>query len=68
MSFSAGPVVAIAVKKAVVPALSIWIGVIAATPEVAAMSFWSVCRRGSPARGSVAPEEAEAPVDEALDC
>ena len=44
---SAGPVVAIALKYAVVPALSIWTGVTAATPEVDETSFSSVVSRES---------------------
>ena len=36
---SAGPFFEIALKNAVVPAVSIWIGVIAATPEVEETSF-----------------------------
>ena len=43
-----------------VPALSIWIGVIAATPGVLETSFCSVCSRGSVARGSL-PDELEEP-------
>src|ERR1700761_6708189 len=50
---SAGPCMEIALKNALVPALSTWIGVTAATPAVAATSFWSVVRRGSVARGSL---------------
>src|SRR5215831_2543252 len=53
---SAGPVVATALKKAVVPALSIWTGVTAATPGVCETSFSSVCSRGSLARGSLFAE------------
>src|SRR5215469_8000222 len=53
---SAGPVVATALKKAVVPALSIWTGVTAATPGVCETSFSSVCSRGSLARGSLPAE------------
>src|SRR5215831_9585927 len=53
---SAGPVVAIALKKAVVPALLIWTGVTAATPGVCETSFSSVCSRGSLARGSLPAE------------
>src|ERR1700722_3443975 len=56
VAWSAGPVVATALKYAVVPALSICIGVTATTPEVAETSFCSVCRRGSPARGSLPAE------------
>ena len=51
----AGPVVAIALKKAVVPAVLIWTGVTAATPGVCETSFSSVCSRGSLARGSLLP-------------
>ena len=47
VALSAGPWVEMALKNAVVPALSICIGVTAATPEVAETSFCSVCRRGS---------------------
>src|SRR5262249_12867400 len=53
---SAGPVVATALKKAVVPALLIWTGVTAATPGVCETSFSSVCSRGSLARGSLPAE------------
>src|SRR5689334_8625072 len=53
---SAGPVVAIALKKAVVPALLIWTGVTATTPGVCETSFSSVCSRGSLARGSLPAE------------
>src|ERR1022692_3231718 len=47
VAISAGPVVAIALKYAVVPALSIWVGVIPATPDVDEMSVCNVCSRGS---------------------
>ena len=57
---SAGPVLATALKKAVVPALSIWTGVTATTPAVWETSFSSVCSRGSLARGSL-PGEPEEP-------
>src|SRR5215831_12439752 len=53
---SAGPVVATALKKAVVPAWLIWTGETAATPGVCETSFSSVCSRGSLARGSL-PDE-----------
>src|SRR5215475_13087363 len=53
---SAGPVVAIALKKAVVPALLIWTGVTAATPGVCETSLSRVCSRGSLARGSLPAE------------
>ena len=46
-----------ALKNAVVPALSTCIGVTAATPEVVETSFWSVCRRGSVVRGSLPFDE-----------
>ena len=49
---SAGPSLAIALKYAVVPALSIWMGVTAATSAAAETSFCSVASRGSPARAS----------------
>src|SRR5438067_2410990 len=52
VAFSAGPFFEIALKYALVPGLSIWIGVIAATPEVEETSFCRVCSRGSVARGS----------------
>src|SRR5215510_4881114 len=55
----AGPVAAIALKKAVVPALLIWRGVTAATPGACEMSLPSVCSRGSPARGSLLAEPGE---------
>src|SRR5215471_11667011 len=58
---SAGPVVATALKKAVVPALLIWTGVTAATPGVCETSFSSVCSRGSLARGSLLAEPWELP-------
>src|SRR5262245_29194061 len=58
---SAGPVVAIALKKAVVPALLIWTGVTAATPGVCETSFSRVCSRGSLARGSLPAEPWEPP-------
>ena len=51
-------------KYAVVPALSICIGVTAATPEVADTSFCSVGRRGSVVRGSLELEEDEEPEPE----
>ena len=44
---SDGAVVAIALKNAVVPALSSTTGVTAATPGTALTSFWSVARRES---------------------
>src|SRR5215475_9722528 len=53
---SSGPVVAIALKKAVVPALLIWTGVTAATPGVCETSLSRVCSRGSLARGSLPAE------------
>src|SRR5215831_11831407 len=53
---SAGPVVATALKKAVVSALLIWTGLTAATPRVCETSFSSVCSRGSLARGSLPAE------------
>ena len=49
----------IALKNALVPALSTWIGVTAATPGVDATSFWSVTSRGSVARGSLCELEDE---------
>src|ERR1700712_5677528 len=53
VALSAGPFLEMVLKYAVVPGWSIWIGVIAATPAVDEMSFCSVCRRGSPPRGSL---------------
>src|SRR5450432_968764 len=53
VALSAGPCLEIALKNAVVPALSICIGVIAATPEAEETSFCSVCSRGSVVRGSL---------------
>ena len=64
VAWSAGPVLAIALKYAVVPALSIWTGVIAATPGVAETSFCSACSRGSVARESLLDEPDE--LDELL--
>src|ERR1700679_73443 len=60
---SAGPCLEIALKNALVPALSTWIGVTAATPAVDDTSFWSVVSRGSVARGSLC-ELDEPPLDE----
>jgi hypothetical protein len=60
--------VAIALKNAVVPALSICAGVTAVIPGVVEMSFCSACSRGSAVRGSPCdwvwegwPEEPDAP-------
>ena len=59
VGFSAGPFLEIALKYPVVPAWSSVIGVTAATPAVEATSFCSVCRRGSPVRGSLVELEDE---------
>ena len=60
----AGPSLEIALKYAVVPALSIWIGDTATTPDVELMSFCRLVSRGSLARGSVCEPPDEEPPDE----
>src|SRR5215469_17297957 len=52
-----------------VPALSIWTGVTAATPGVCDTSFSSVCSRGSLARGSLfaEPWELAEPLEELVE-